>query len=67
MEGYREVFTQRRSNGPERFVLRAVPNEEFLHKYVNNRNVYVDYGSTEDIQEDAYSLKLWRFDNAELK
>ena len=67
MEGYREVFIQRRSNGPGRFVLRAVPNKEFLHKYINNRNVYVDYGSTEDIQEDTYSLRLWRFDSTELK
>ena len=65
-EGYRKAFIQRRWSDSERLVLQAVPNEEFLHKNINNRKVYVDYGSTEDIPEDAYSLRLWRFDSIEL-
>ena len=36
-------------------VIRAAPNEEFLHKKINNKDVYVDYGATEDIPEDACS------------
>ena len=67
LEGYRKAFIQRRWNDSERLVLRAVPDKEFLHKNINNRDVYVDYGSAEDIPEDAYSLKLWRFDSVELK
>ena len=67
MEGYREAFIQRRWNDSEKPVLRAVSDEEFLHKNINNRNVYAGYGSTEDIPEDAYSLRLWRYDSVELK
>ena len=67
MEGHREAFFQRRWNDSERLLLRAVPDEEFLYKNINNRDIYVDYGSTEDIPEDAYSLRLWRLDNVELK
>ena len=67
MEGHREAFFQRRWNDSERLVLGAVPDEEFLYKNINNRDIYVDYGSTEDIPEDAYSLRLWRLDNVELK
>ena len=29
-----------------------------MHKNINNRDVYVDYGSTEDIPGDGYRLKL---------
>ena len=54
MEEYREAFIQRRWNDSERLVLRAVPDEEFLQKNINNKDVYVDYGSTEDIPEDVY-------------
>ena len=67
MEGYREAFIQRGWNDSERHVLRAVPDAEFLHKNINNSDVYMDYGSTEDIPENAYSLKFWRFDSVELK
>ena len=50
MEGYREAFIPRRWNDSERLVPRAVPDEEFLHKNINNRDVY---GSKEDIPEDT--------------
>ena len=32
-------------------------NEGFLHKKINNKDVYEDYGATEDIPEDACSLR----------
>ena len=67
MEWYRKAFTQRGWNDSKRLALRAVPDEEFVHKNTNNRDVYADYGSTKDIPEDAYSLRLWRFDSVELK
>ena len=41
----------------EGLVLRAVPEEEFLHKKIKNKDVYVEYGGTEDISEDAWSLR----------
>ena len=28
-------------------------DEEFLHKKINSKDFYVDYGATEDIPEDA--------------
>ena len=34
-------------------MLRVVPDDEFLHTKINNKDVYVDYGATEDIPEDA--------------
>ena len=40
-------------------MLRAVPDKEFLHKKINNRDVYVDYDSTEVIPEDTCSLRLY--------
>ena len=56
MEGFSEAFIQRGWKDSERFVLRAVPDEEFLHKKISNRDVYVDYGSIEDIpEEDDFS------------
>ena len=52
-------------------MLRVVPDEEFLHTKINNKEVYVDYGATEDIPEDACSFRRqfygWRFDIIELK
>ena len=33
-------------------MLRVVPNEEFLHTKINKKDVYMDYGATEDIPED---------------
>ena len=55
MEGFSEAFIQRGWKDSERLVLQAVPNEEFQHKKINDRDVYVDYGSTEVILEDACS------------
>ena len=55
MEGFREAFIQRGWKDSERLALRAVSDEEFLHKKINNRDVYVEYGSTGDIpEEDAF-------------
>ena len=34
-------------------------DEEFLHKEINNKDVYVDYDTTEDISEDAWSLNQY--------
>ena len=57
MEGFRETFIQRAWKDSERLVLQAVPDEEFLHKKIKNKDSYVDYGATEDIPEDACSLR----------
>ena len=45
------------------------PDEEFLHAKIHNKDVYVNHGATEDIPEDACSLRQYgkRFDNIELK
>ena len=50
-------------------LLRMVPDDEFLHIKINNKDVYEDYGATEDIPEDTCSLWQygWRFDSIELK
>ena len=52
-------------------MLRDVPDEEFLYTKINNKDVYVDYGATKDILEDACSFRrqyyAWRFDSIELK
>lgn len=37
----------------ERVAVRVVPDEEFLYKKINNRDLYMDYGSKEDIPENA--------------
>ena len=39
-------------------VLQVVPEEEFFHTKIDNKDVYVDYGVTEDIPEDACSLRI---------
>ena len=33
--------------------------EEFLHMKINNKDVYVYYGATEDIPEDGCSLRQY--------
>ena len=41
-------------------MLRVVLEEEFLHTKkikINNKEVYVDYGATEDILENACSFR----------
>ena len=58
MEGLREAFIQREWKDSERLVLGAVPDEELLHKKINNKDMYVDYGSTKDIPEHGCSLRL---------
>ena len=35
----------------ERFVLWAASNEEFLYKKINDKEGFVDYGATEDIEK----------------
>ena len=60
---------QRTWKQSESLVLRVVPDEEFLQTKKNNKGIYVDYGATEDIPEDACSLTQysWRFDSIKLK
>ena len=53
------VFIQRAWKQSESLVLRLVPDEEFLHSKINNKDVYLDYGATEDIPEDACSLRQY--------
>ena len=62
---FKEAFIQRACKQSENLVLRVVPNEEFLHTKINNK----DYGAPEVIREDACSFRQygWRFDNIELK
>ena len=50
-------------------MLGVVPNEEFLHTKINNKDVGVCYGATEDIREDACKLRQrgGRFGSIELK
>ena len=80
MEGFREVCT---TSSNDNFLLvqsysvtirknpkkkKDFTEEEFLHKKINNKGVYVYYGVTEDIPEDACSLRqLWKFDSIKLK
>ena len=48
MEGLRVSFIQRAWNDSERVVLQAISEEEFLHKKINNTDIYVDCGATDD-------------------
>ena len=71
-EGFRplrEAFIRRAWKQSRILVLRVVPDEEFLHTKIINKDVHVDYGATEDIPEDACSLRQYgrRFDSTELK
>ena len=61
-EGFRpfkEAFIQRTWKQSESLVLRLCPDKEFLHTKINNKDVYVDYGATKDIPEDACSLRQY--------
>ena len=40
-------------------MLRVVLYEEFLHTKINNKDVYVDYGATEDIQTMRAVQAVW--------
>ena len=53
----------------ESLVLRVVPDKAFLHTKINNKDIYVYYGATEDTSEDACSLRQYRgkFDSIQLK
>ena len=66
---FREAFIQIAWKQLECLVLRIVPDEEFLHTKINNKDVYVYYGATEDIPEDKCSLRQYgrRFDSIELE
>ena len=66
---FREAFIQRAWKQSEHLVLRVVPDEEFLHTKINNKNVYVYYGATENIPEDRCSLRQYKgtFESIELK
>ena len=44
INGFRETFIQRGWKYSERHPLRAVPEEDFLHKKINTRDVFVVYG-----------------------
>ena len=52
-------------------MIRVVTDQEFLHtKKINNKDVYVEYGATEDIQSIFQSRRQyyrWRFDSILLK
>ena len=54
----REGFTriQRAWRDSERLVLRAVPSKELLHEKINNKDVYVDYGSTKNIPQKIFHI-----------
>ena len=49
-----EGFIQTGWKDSERLVLWVVPDEDFPHKKINDRDGFVDYGCTEDISEDAF-------------
>ena len=40
--------------------------EGFLYKKISKKDVYVDYGATADIPQDACSYAVWRFDSIEV-
>ena len=54
---FREASIQRKWKQSESLVVRVVPDEEFLQTEINNKDVYVDYGATEDMREYACSLR----------
>ena len=68
-EGFRPVRQSERLSF--RSNQRDLCYEEFLHTKINNKDVYVDHGATEDIPENTYSSRRqycgWRFDSIELK
>ena len=58
-EGFKRI--QRGWKNSERLVIRSVSYEEFLHKQINNKDVHVSYGATEDNLVDACSLRLYGY------
>ena len=49
-------------------MLQVAPDEEFLHTKIKNKDIYVDYGATEDIPVDTDSLRQYGrgFDSIQL-
>ena len=49
-------------------MLQVALDEEFLHTKIKNKDIYVDYGATEDIPVDTDSLRQygWGFDSIQL-
>ena len=62
MEGFMKVFIHGERKDSGRHVLRR----ESLHIKINNREVYVDYHSTEDVLEDPLKA-VWRFGSIGMK
>ena len=56
----RGIYSENTWKDSEGLALRAVPDEEFLQKKINNKDVYGDHDAAEDIQEDACSLRQYR-------
>ena len=53
----RETFIQIAWKQLDSLVLRVIPNEELQHtKKINNKDINVDYGATEDIPENTCSF-----------
>lgn len=42
-------------------ILRAMPNENFLYKKINNKDLYTDYRATENTPEDACSSREYGY------
>ena len=54
----REAFIQRAWKQSESLVLRVVPDEEFLHTMINNKDVYVDYVYDYVVLQQKMSQKM---------
>ena len=69
MEGFREAFFRDDEKIQRDLYYKRFATRSFLHNKINNRGVYVDYGSTEDIPEKKMHLvkAVWKFDSIELK
>ena len=65
---FKEAFIQRTWKQSKSLVLQVVPDEEFLHTKIKNKDVYVDYGAAEDIPVDTGSLRQYGrgFDSIQL-
>ena len=51
-------------------MLLVVPDEEFLHTKINNKDIYADYGATEDMHAVSGGSIMdqgWRFDSIAIK
>ena len=67
MEGFKEDFIQREWKDLERLVLQVVSDKMFLHKKINNRDVYVNLSFYRRYARRYMEFKVtWRFDSIEL-